>query len=71
MYLGYDAHLVQGYRGRSVDNKWQHFWGEITINKKNYVIEAGNYESDGEWWYLCTPYSQAGGYIKNDKVVTK
>ena len=71
VYLGYDAHLVQGYRGRSVDNKWQHFWGEITINKKNYVIEAGNYESDGEWWYLCTPYSQAGGYIKNDKVVTK
>lgn len=69
-YLGYDASLIWGYRGTSQSNRWQHFWGEIKIGGVSCVIETGNYGQSGDWWYLCTPYSQAGKYIKNNAVVT-
>ena len=64
LYLGYDAHLVQGYRGRTNENgvdrggsnHWQHFWGEVKINGQTYVMEAGNYGEDGDWMHLCELY---------------
>ncbi|MGN0633270.1 MAG: transglutaminase domain-containing protein [Oscillospiraceae bacterium] len=68
-YLGFDASLVQGYRGTSTSNKWQHFWGEITINKKPCVLEAGNYGESGNWMFLAVPYKYAPKYIKNNKVM--
>lgn len=71
IYLGYDASLIWGYRGTSDSNKWQHFWGEVNIGGKPYVIETGNYAQSGDWWYLCTPYGEASKYIKNGKVLTK
>lgn len=93
LYLGYDAHLVMGYRGRTSDkgldrggsNHWQHFWCEVKINGKTYVMEAGNYGEDGDWMHVCEKYkdveyqyrytengvSKTGwsGYIKNGKIV--
>lgn len=78
LYLGYDAHLVMGYRGAADDKgkitkKWQHFWCEVVINGQTYVMEAGNYGEDGDWMYICERYryvdSPTYGYIKNGKVV--
>lgn len=66
-YLGYDATLVQGYRGSYPNNYWQHFWGEVNIDGQAYVMETGNYGKNGEWWYVAATYSEAGGYIKNKK----
>ncbi len=62
LYLGYDAHLVMGYRGKTnekgVDtgNHWQHFWCEVKINGQTYVMEAGNYGEDGDWMHVCELY---------------
>ena len=70
-YLGYDATLILGYRGSDTNNQWQHFWGEVEINKKKYVMETGNFGKNGGWMYFCTSYKYAGGYIKNKKVVEK
>lgn len=66
-YLGYDATLVQGYRGSYPNNYWQHFWGEVNIDGQTYVMETGNYGKNGEWWYVAATYSEARGYIKNKK----
>ena len=93
LYLGYDAHLVMGYRGKTSDkgldrggaNHWQHFWCEVKINGKTYVMEAGNYGEDGDWMHVCEKYRDVeyqytytenkvkkigwSGYIKNGKIV--
>jgi hypothetical protein len=42
-YLGYDAYM----RGRLGDN--QHFWGEIKVGKKTYLLETGCYDKNGNW----------------------
>ena len=70
-YLGYEPTLIQGFRGYSTSNQWQHFWGEIEIDGKDYVLECGNYGQDGLWLYLADSYKNAGGYIKNKKVMKK
>lgn len=67
-YLGYDAYLIQGYRGSKTTGRiWQHFWCEVNINDRVYIMETGNYECDGNWSYFLTPYKQTSGYIKNGK----
>lgn len=66
-YLGYEADLILGWRGRWPGNYWQHLWGEMMIDGTKYVIEAGNYGKSGEWMYLLVPYGYAGGYILNHK----
>ena len=81
LYLGYDAHLVCGYRGRTNENgvdrggsnHWQHFWGEVKINGQIYVMEAGNYGEDGDWMHLCEPYKDVEGryeYTENGQKKT-
>ncbi|MDO4379386.1 MAG: transglutaminase-like domain-containing protein [Clostridia bacterium] len=67
-YLGYDAYLIQGYRGSKTTGRiWQHFWCEVNINGRVYLMETGNYECDGNWSYFLVPYKQTSGYIKNGK----
>lgn len=63
-YYGFDVALIMGYRGYSTDNCWQHFWGELYMNGRTYVIETGNYENDGTWHYIFTPYANTRGYMK-------
>lgn len=75
-YLGYDASLVQGWRGYEDGNQWQHFWGEVKINGTAYLMETGNYGEDGDWNFLCVKYSESnpwGGasYIMNGKAAEK
>lgn len=77
LYLGYDAHLVMGYRGQVngdgvITSKWQHFWCEVKINGQTYVMEAGNYGEDGDWMYLCELYKDVeSSYTYTDGKKTK
>lgn len=66
-YYGFDAGLIMGYRGYAKDNCWQHFWGEVYMNGNTYVIETGNYSSDGSWHYFFAPYAETRGYMKCGK----
>lgn len=60
-WLGFDACLIQGARGRSAPGA-QHFWGEVYIGDSTYVIEAGN-TKDGNWNYFALPYSRTRKFI--------
>lgn len=62
-YLGYDACLVKGWRGRTGPTGAQHYWGELYVNGETYVIEVGNRDSDGSWNYFFVPYSYTRKYI--------
>lgn len=70
-WLGYEATLVQGQRHKSnqPDVRFQHFWGEITIDNFTYVMETGNYGEDGDWAYFCVQYLPSLKYVKNGVVV--
>lgn len=65
-YMGYDVRIVQGWRGYSMKNKWSHYWAEINIDGKWYLVETGNHQ-DGLSPHLATPYRQTGGYMLNQK----
>ncbi|MCD8095540.1 MAG: hypothetical protein LUE12_05365 [Ruminococcus sp.] len=60
-YLGYEANLIQGYY-KNTSN--QHFWAEMKINGKKYVLEAGNYGKNGDWMNMCVRYKDATNYIR-------
>ncbi len=57
-YLGYDACLIRGYR-----TSGQHYWGELYVNGKTYVIEVGCHQKDGYWNYFFEPYEYTRKYI--------
>ena len=67
VYLGYDACVIQSYRGSYPDNIWQHFWCEVEIQGRKYLMETGNYGKNGYWSYFLAPYSQTSGYVINRK----
>ncbi len=63
-YLGYDSSMVQGYRSsRYSRSVWQHFWAQVKIDGKTYLVEAGNRGKSGDWYYLCAKYSETKGYV--------
>lgn len=66
--LGFKASLIMSHRGTE-NYKWQHFWGEIKIGSKKYVLETGNYGKSGNWSYCCSKYSETSMYLKNGKAV--
>ena len=66
-YLGYEARIVQGWRG-TPKKKWSHYWCEIKIDGKWYLMETGHYKDSGDWSYFCATYRNAGGYMLNGKV---
>lgn len=66
-YMGYDVTLVQGWRGTWNTNYWQHFWVEVHIGGRDYLVETGNLGRSGNWWFFLEQYEYAGGYIKNCK----
>ena len=68
-YLGYDARVIQGWRGNSLDNKWQHFWCEVTINGKDYVMDSYNYGTDGDWYFVCATYEETAPYAYNSHYI--
>ncbi len=68
VYLGYDAYVIKGYRGSSyTGNNIQHFWCEVKIQGRRYVMETGNFKRNGSWKFFLTPYNFAGGYIINQQ----
>lgn len=66
-YLGYEARIVQGWRG-TPKRKWSHYWCEMKIDGKWYLMETGNFEDSGNWMHFCQTYRNAGGYMLNGKV---
>lgn len=66
-YLGYEARIVQGWRGSSMKNKWSHYWCEVKVDGKWYLMETGNFSDSGSWMHFCQPYRNAGGYLINKK----
>lgn len=69
--LGFSVKLIWGYRGTSMNNKWQHFWGQVKLqNGVNYVIETGNYGNDGDWYYFFKPYKETKKFLKCGKYVS-
>lgn len=66
-YLGYDACVIQGYRGSYSGYHWQHFWCEVNIQGRRYLMETGNYGKDGSWSYFMCPYEQTSGYVINQQ----
>ncbi len=70
-YSGFNVKLLLGYRGYTSGNRWQHYWGQVKLkNGKYYVIEAGNYGNDGDWYYFFTPYSNTKKFLKCGKYVS-
>ena len=70
IYMGFDAYMIQGYRGSWEDeNYWQHFWCEVNLGGFKYIMETGNYGKNGEWMYFLAPYAETSGYITNCKNV--
>ncbi|MBQ8965312.1 transglutaminase domain-containing protein [Ruminococcus sp.] len=70
-YLGFDARVVQGWRGNSLDNKWQHFWCEVTINGTDYVMDSYNYGTDGDWYFVCATYAETAPYSYNSHYIMR
>ncbi len=68
-YLGYDAQMVQGYRGTYPSNYWQHFWPEVVIDGKTYMMECGNYGKSGNWYYFLCTYGETSKYICNQQAM--
>ncbi|MBQ5591103.1 MAG: hypothetical protein IIU65_05425 [Clostridia bacterium] len=69
--LGFNARVIWGYRGRSNNDRWQHFWGQVKLkNGKTYVIETGNYGNDGNWNYFFKEYKDTKKYLKCGKYVS-
>lgn len=65
-YLGFEARIIQGWRG-TPKNKWSHYWCEMKIDGKWYLMETGNNEDSGDWMHFCQTYRNAGGYMLNGK----
>lgn len=66
-YLGYEARIIQGWRGYSMKEKWSHYWCEMKVDGKWYLMETGNYEDSGSWMYFLQNYRCDGRYIMNKK----
>ena len=64
-YLGYDVRLIASHRySASSGNKISHYWGEITLEGKKFILDAGN-TKDG-LYFFCVPYeNEPGNYIRN------
>ena len=63
-YLGLDVRLIASYRGNSWSdsNKISHYWGEITLDGKKFVLDAGNTNSG--LYYFCVPYKDTTRYLR-------
>ncbi|MGN0691384.1 MAG: transglutaminase domain-containing protein [Oscillospiraceae bacterium] len=68
-YMGYDVRLVAGYRGTGKDNMWSHYWCEICLDGKYYIMDAGN-KKDG-LYNVFVPYECSDKYMKDGKVLYK
>lgn len=68
-YMGYDVRLVAGCRGTGSDNMWSHYWCEICLDGKYYIMDAGN-KKDG-LYNVFVPYECADKYMKDGKVLYK
>ena len=63
-YLGFDVRLIASYR-ESVygGNRISHYWGEITLDGKKFILDAGN--TNTSLYYFAVPYeNEPGNYVR-------
>ena len=51
IWFGYDVYMVKGW----TDTGNQHFWTEVVIDGKTYLMECGNYGKNGNWHDFLEP----------------
>lgn len=56
-YLGYESRVIQGWRGTNNKNKISHYWCEMKVDGKWFLMETGNYGKNGYWSFFCEPYA--------------
>ena len=63
-YLGFDVRLIASHRlSASSGNQISHYWGEITLDGKKFILDAGN-KKDG-LYYFAVPYeNEPGNYMR-------
>lgn len=62
-YLGYESRIIMGVRASGTS----HYWCEVKINGRWYLIETGNYDKNGEWMHFVELYGDGMGYKKCGK----
>ncbi len=45
-YYGFDVYMVRGWTSPGT----QHYWTEVNLNGKTYMVECGNSGKNGDWW---------------------
>ena len=45
-YYGFDVYMIKGY----TKSGNQHFWTQVEIDGKTYMVECGNSVKNGDWW---------------------
>ena len=63
-YMGYNVKLMAGYRGYDSNDRWSHYWCEITIDGTKYVLDAGN-KKDG-LYNFGLPYECTSRYLTEE-----
>ena len=57
-YLGYETRIINGKRRGNI----QHFWCEVKINGRWYLVETGNEGKNGDWQHFVELYNTGDGY---------
>ncbi len=62
-YLGYESRIIHGTRRGNI----QHFWCEVKLGGRWYLVETGNENKNGDWQHFVVLYRDGRGYIKFKK----
>ncbi len=62
-YLGYESRIIEGTRRGNI----QHFWCEVKLGGRWYLVETGNENKNGDWQHFVVLYRDGRGYIKFKK----
>ncbi len=62
-YLGYESRIIYGTRKSGT----QHFWCEVKLGGRWYLVETGNEDKNSDWQHFVTLYDDGLGYVKNKK----
>ena len=55
-YYGFDVYMVRGWTNPGV----QHYWTEVNLGGKVYVVECGNSGKNGDWWQSFSASTSIG-----------
>ncbi|MBQ7638085.1 MAG: hypothetical protein IJS90_04200 [Clostridia bacterium] len=68
-YMGYDVKIVEGMRGQgnyesdTVSSMWNHYWTELYLNGKTYLIEVGQPKDNWSGAFMVLYKDSDGRYL--------